>query len=108
MEGGNGGGGGGRVDHACIRHPSISALRRAMMRGDAGPLPGHISAFTTGASVVHGDHTLFQPAACKKLYYTSLDLTLWMTLGEFNPSLEYHAEVRCLFVLHSVSDSSSI
>ena len=31
-----------------IRHPSsISALRRAMTR-DAGPLPGRISAFTTG------------------------------------------------------------
>jgi hypothetical protein len=43
-----GNGGGGRVDHACIRHlSSIAALRRAMTR-DAGPLPGRISAFTTG------------------------------------------------------------
>jgi len=30
-------------------------------------------------------------------------------MGGFTPtSFEHHAEVRCLFVLHSVSDSSSI
>ena len=31
-----------------------------------------------------------------------------MSSRGFTPSLEDHAEVRCLFVLHSVSDSSSM
>lgn len=88
-----GGGGGGKTTPRAF--VIISARRRAMTR-DAGPLPGRISAFTTG---LQSCRTRDSQGGLKEVYHTSLDLIL---------SFEHHAEVRCLFVLHSVSDSSSI
>jgi hypothetical protein len=60
------------------------------MTRDAGPLPRRISAFTTGLQSYTEANlwqaaTLFQPAACKKLQHTSLDLTLWMILRGIHP-----------------------
>ena len=86
----------------------ISALRRAMtvMRARCRvAFPRSLRGYSrTREQPLAGGHVIRARLVRSEPYFTR-----WHGTGGFTPtSFEHHAEVRCLFVLHSVSDSSSI